>query len=787
MDSENNERIRKMFSWSSSITEGNNTMDSPDLVVGGAVTVDQRNGKTHPPLQTQQSTVWTRRQNAVSVRHAFKHYGPSHHPNHVLSNLNMTVAKGTIYGLLGASGCGKTTLLSCIVGRRRLDTGEIWVLGGKPGTKGSGVPGRRVGYMPQEIALYGEFSIKETMMYFGWIFGMETPEINDRLQFLLNFLDLPSQNRLVKNLSGGQQRRVSFAVALMHDPELLILDEPTVGVDPLLRQSIWNHLVQITKDGNKTVIITTHYIEEARQAHTIGLMRSGRLLAEESPQVLLSMYGCQSLEEVFLKLSRKQGNEAAQDVNLTNNISLATLQWSKKDEPVYVTEESGGVIGLNFSQSKEVLITDNANGQYDLGQGSSEALQCEDCSDFCCNLTTKGKTKALLQKNFLRMWRNVGVMLFIFALPVMQVILFCLAIGRDPTGLHIAIVNHEMDWETKDCPILPGCNLTYLSCRYVKHLRNDTMIKDYYFTPDLAVEAVEVGDAWGAIYFTENFTDALVARMALGKEADNETLDQSELRVWLDMSNQQIGLMLSRDLQVAYRDFAQELLSDCGNNPKLADIPIQFREPIYGSNDPSFTDFVAPGVILTIVFFLAVALTSSALIIERMEGLLDRSWVAGVTPVEILFSHVITQFVVMCGQTALVLIFMIVVFEVECKGDIFLVIILTILQGLCGMCFGFVISAICELERNAIQLALGSFYPTLLLSGVIWPVEGMPLVLQYISACLPLTLATTSLRSILTRGWYITEPDVWLGFVSTITWIVLFLSISLIVLKMKRG
>lgn len=124
--------------------------------------------------------------------------------------------------------------------------------------------------MPQEIALYAEFTIKETMMYFGWIFGMKTNDIMERLQFLLNFLDLPSQNRLVKNLSGGQQRRVSFAVALMHDPELLILDEPTVGVDPLLRQSIWNHLVQITKTGQKTVIITTHYIEEARQAHTVS-------------------------------------------------------------------------------------------------------------------------------------------------------------------------------------------------------------------------------------------------------------------------------------------------------------------------------------------------------------------------------------------------------------------------------------------------------------------------------------------------------------------------------------
>lgn len=191
------------------------------------------------------------------------------------------------------------------------------MLGGKPGTRGSGVPGKRVGYMPQEIALYAEFTIKETMMYFGWIFGMKTEDIMERLQFLLNFLDLPSQNRMVKNLSGGQQRRVSFAVALMHDPELLILDEPTVGVDPLLRQSIWNHLVQITKTGQKTVIITTHYIEEARQAHTIGLMRSGRLLAEESPQNLLTQYRCTNLEEVFLKLSRKQGqNNEVTELNV---------------------------------------------------------------------------------------------------------------------------------------------------------------------------------------------------------------------------------------------------------------------------------------------------------------------------------------------------------------------------------------------------------------------------------------------------------------------------------------
>ncbi|XP_029671460.1 ABC transporter G family member 23 isoform X2 [Formica exsecta] len=798
-------KIKRMFSWSDGLpgdggagtagltnatTMQNNTDATVDLTTVTSSTV-------HLATPGLNNPTWNRQQ-AVSVRHAFKTYGSAKNPNHILQNLNMTVAKGSIYGLLGASGCGKTTLLSCIVGRRRLNSGEIWVLGGKPGTKGSGVPGKRVGYMPQEIALYGEFTIRETMMYFGWIFGMCTAEIVERLRFLLQFLDLPSQNRLVKNLSGGQQRRVSFAVALMHDPELLILDEPTVGVDPLLRQSIWNHLVQITKDGNKTVIITTHYIEEARQAHTIGLMRSGRLLAEEAPNTLMQIYNCASLEEVFLKLSRQQGQSAAPaQLNISNNISLAPLNWGKKDEPVYVTEESG-VVGLNFHQSKEALIYDSTNGianHYDINgrplskvKGGS-VLECDDCGNFanCYNITSTGKIKALLQKNFLRMWRNVGVMLFIFALPVMQVILFCLAIGRDPEDLKLAIVNKEMFYDNMTCPLATDCSFTYLSCRYLNFLDKDTITKEYYENLDTAMDAVRKGEVWGTLYFTENFTDALVARMALGKDSDDETLDQSEIRVWLDMSNQQIGLMLARDLQYSYRDFAKDLLSSCNQNAKLADIPIQFKDPIYGSNDPSFTDFVAPGVILTIVFFLAVALTSSALIVERMEGLLDRSWVAGVSPSEILFSHVVTQFVVMCGQTALVLIFMILVFDVECEGPLGWVIILTILQGLCGMCFGFLISAICELERNAIQLALGSFYPTLLLSGVIWPVEGMPTFLRYVSQGLPLTMATTALRSMLTRGWGIKESNVHNGFFSTIIWIVVFLTISLVVLRFKRG
>jgi len=242
---------------------------------------------------------------AVYVRNASKSYGVGKRRAQVLRNLDMNVKKGTIYGLLGASGCGKTTLLSCIVGRRSFDSGEVLVFGGEPGSPQSGIPGPRVGYMPQELALYGEFTIKETLEYFGRIYRLPHQFVKSQMEFLFKLLDLPPGHRSVKTLSGGQQRRVSFAVALFHEPQLLILDEPTVGVDPLLRQSIWDHLVRLSTDHGKTIIITTHYIEEARQAHTIGLMRSGILLAEECPQTLLSLHGLSSLEDVFLKLCMK--------------------------------------------------------------------------------------------------------------------------------------------------------------------------------------------------------------------------------------------------------------------------------------------------------------------------------------------------------------------------------------------------------------------------------------------------------------------------------------------------
>lgn len=155
-------------------------------------------------------------------------------------------------------------------------------------------------------------------------------------------------------------------------------------------------------------------------------------------------------------------------------------------------------------------------------------------------------------------------------------------------------------------------------------------------------------------------------------------------------TDQQIGTLLYRDIQYAFFDFIERILIDCGMNPSLGRIPLRWEQPIYGERVPNFTDFAAPGVILTIIFFLSVALTSGAMLIERNEGMLERCLVSGVTGMEILFSHVATQFVIMSGQAILVLIFSFSVFELTLVGAVVWVVVLTILTGLCGMCFGII-------------------------------------------------------------------------------------------------
>jgi ABC-2 type transport system ATP-binding protein len=221
-----------------------------------------------------------------------------------VDHISFAVNKGEIYGLLGPNGSGKTTTIKILCGLLRSSSGEAYVLGTKASDPRTA---SRVGYMPQELALYRGLTVHQNLVFYGGVFGLSKQQIDARERALLQLVDLQDwKDTLVDHLSGGMQHRISLACALLHEPQLLFLDEPTIGVDPDLRASFWRYFEQLRNAGI-TILITTHYMDEARNCDRIGFMREGRLIAEGSPQELLEMTHTDSLEEAFLSYAQTGG------------------------------------------------------------------------------------------------------------------------------------------------------------------------------------------------------------------------------------------------------------------------------------------------------------------------------------------------------------------------------------------------------------------------------------------------------------------------------------------------
>ncbi|WP_057759945.1 ABC transporter ATP-binding protein [Cytobacillus praedii] len=222
----------------------------------------------------------------------------------VLNNISLTVESGQIYGLIGPSGSGKTTLVKLIVGMDRPSQGDIQVLD-------TPVPNlnllQKIGYMAQADALYTDLTGEENLSFFASLFKLNKKDQKERISYAANLVNLtPHLKKRVQDYSGGMKRRLSLAVALIQDPQVLILDEPTVGIDPELRQSIWAEIHRLKASG-KTILVTTHVMDEAEKCDRLAMVRDGEVLTSGTPAELKERYNITSLEEVFLKAGGNKG------------------------------------------------------------------------------------------------------------------------------------------------------------------------------------------------------------------------------------------------------------------------------------------------------------------------------------------------------------------------------------------------------------------------------------------------------------------------------------------------
>ncbi|MGB5497661.1 MAG: ABC transporter ATP-binding protein [Maribacter sp.] len=240
-----------------------------------------------------------KKENAIQVENLTKMFGDFT----AVNNISFSVGKGEVFGFLGANGAGKTTAMKMLIGILKPTSGSAQVAGFDVKSNAEDVK-KSIGYMSQRFSLYNDLTIKENITFFGGIYGLKKSVIKEKTLLLIDELGLHDEaNKLVGALPLGWKQKVAFSVSLLHNPQIIFLDEPTGGVDPITRRQFWEMIYREAHKG-KTIFVTTHYMDEAEYCDRVSIMVEGRIEALNTPKNLKSHYKVDSMNQVFLKLAR---------------------------------------------------------------------------------------------------------------------------------------------------------------------------------------------------------------------------------------------------------------------------------------------------------------------------------------------------------------------------------------------------------------------------------------------------------------------------------------------------
>ncbi|ODM94941.1 ABC transporter G family member 20 [Orchesella cincta] len=704
-----------------------------------------------------------------------------------LNNMNLEVVEGEMYVLMGPSGAGKSTVMLAIIGVAKLDSGKIIVCG-KPVVNGG--PNRHIGFMSTDTPMFPEFTVEENFHFFGKQHGLATSEVDETIELIDEVLKFKDWDKKYDTLSYGNKRLVSFASAIIHKPDVVVLDEITVGLDYPSAQKIYK-LMRILKKRGMTFLIITHNAAETELADRMGLMVDGKLVLEGATSELKLLFEKESMEDVIYEACTNEqfleDIKMRADMAATDNPNLSKVhEWLQKNQKFFTGSEANNAkLQVREDQEKFEKSTENLSNDDDVTGGWEDP-------DINRNWNRAfSPMRALFYKNWLAVKHDKWIWLLVVVLPALQICSIIHSIGLGPT-VNVGVFNDELPYGTTECPVLNSCgeyrDAELFSCMFMQEM--ETYFLNYTYYKNEAevkpvIESLKRGKRLTAyIGFNKSFSNSIKTMMTSAPFTDDDNT-AFQLRMGYDASNPVLREFFFRAVILGYVAFSHNVKRECNYTTSVAGNIIN-RIPIFEADD-FFGKYLSTCSLVGILWFFPIVFGTNSIITEKRNGIFTRSIIAGTNPLHMLLANVLRPFIYTTGQILSWAVAMYYFEEMEFRASSLIVLVgIANWIGIAGEAIGMVYGMLLDSHLTASIVVLGTYIPILMISGVLWPIESMPTWTRPILWLLPPSFSSRAFRDSCHRGIEFTSHRVYLGFVSLSTWFVVSTIVFLLATKRQK-
>ncbi len=719
-----------------------------------------------------------------------------------VDGVSFRVRRSSIFGLLGPNGSGKSTIIRMLCGVLAPTAGDARVLGYDVRTDAETIK-RRIGYMSQQFSLYADLSVRENLDFYGRIYGLDRQSLRERRDTVLELTSLGDRlEQLAGTLSGGWKQRLALACALIHEPDVIFLDEPTAGIDPVARRQLWDLLFELSARG-VTLFVTTHYMDEAERCTDVGYIYQAKLLVlgepadlKQLPQVtpsgtrryelsvsapaqrlaaLRKLPGVHDAtlfgDTIHLLASDDVPREALLEDTAAPAKPAEIREIAPTLEDVFVTltrnaeqrrsEPTSRPIAADTDVSPAAMPRDDAPGDESADDAAGTARPARSHPSNNTTRTMEGFW-AILIKEFFHIRRQPSTIFFMLGVPVMLTLIFGYAIDTNIENIPTVVL--DLDGRHHARELVEGFVNTH-----------KFEVVERVFDAESLHQSMTSGRAKVGIVIPPDYSN----RMISGEQVPVQVLivgSDSQVAITAQNSANLLGLNLSLKMG---RDKAEAIqATPARDSAGRTALPVEMRPRLLYNPDLESARFFVPGLVGIIVQLVTVFLTSFAVVREREMGTLEQLFVSPVSRTGLLTGKIIPYAIVGFVETLVVLAVMVFVFDVPITGSIPLLLLLSSLFILCALGLGLLISTLAKTQVEAVQFAFSTMLPSVLLSGFMFPRSEMPWPIQWLTLVIPVTYFIEILRAIVIRGAGFLDVYRWVFCLALCCVSVIFLSLA---------